>query len=117
MTDDRREFWVPTDVDIDGIKDSEQRKRVADLIVAQGDGKVTLQGLLARYDASQKGDKIINDDYWDIPIVIASIFHIPKAEDINNSIEKLLNRIDNLEAKLRNHRHETSKIYGAKAEF
>ena len=115
--DDRREFWVPTDINIDAIKDHEQRRRVADLIVAQGEGKVTLNDLWKRYDASQKQDKILNDDYWDIPMVIASIFHIPKAEDMNNSIEKLLDRIDNLEAKLRNHRHDTTKTYSAKAEF
>ncbi len=114
---DRREFWVPTDINVDAIKDHEQRKRVADLIVAQGDGKVTLQDLLKRFDASQKADKIINDDYWDIPMVIASIFHIPKAEDMNNSIEKLLDRIDALEAKLRNHRHDTTKQFSAKPEF
>jgi hypothetical protein len=87
------------------------------LIVAQGDGKVTLNDLWKRYDASQSKDKILNDDYWDIPIVIASIFHIPKTEDINNSIEKLLDLIDNLEAKLRNHRHDTTKMFSAKPEF
>jgi len=115
--DDRRDFWVPTELDIDSIKDKEQLRRISDLIVAQGDGKVTLQELWTRYDASQKGDKIINDDYWDIPIVVSSIFHWPKAEDINNSIEKLLDRIDNLEAKLRNHRHDTTKQFSAKPEF
>jgi hypothetical protein len=115
--DDRREFWVPTGLDIDSIKNSEQRQRVSALIVAQGDGKVTLQDLFQRYDASQKGDKIINDDYWDIPLIVSSIFNIPKAEDINNSIEKLLDRLDTLEAKLRNHRHDLNKTFSSKAEF
>lgn len=114
---DRREFWIPIDIDIDSIKDSEQRKRVSDLIVAQGDGKVTLNDLWKRYDASQKADKIINDDYWDIPLVIASLFHIPFAENINNSIEKLLDKIENMEAKFRNHRHETGKTFSAKPEY
>jgi len=115
--DNRNEFWVSTELDIDAIKDDEKRKRVSDLIVAHGDGKVTLQQLWARYDASTKADKIINDDYWDVPLVIASIFSIPKPEDINNSIEKLLDKIDNLEAKLRNHRHDTSKTYSSKPDF
>lgn len=113
---ERKEFWVPTELDIDALK-TEQRKRISDLLVAHGDGKVTLQDLWKRYDASQKDDKIINEDYWDIPIVIASIFSIPKADDINNSIEKLLDRFDTLEAKLRNHRHDTTKTYSAKPEF
>ena len=114
---DRRDFWVPTELNVDTLKDNEQRKRVSDLIVAQGDGKVTLHDLWKRYDASQEGDKILNDDYWDIPIVIASLFHIPKAEDIIDSIEKLLDRLDALDAKLRNHRHDTTKTFSAKPEF
>lgn len=115
--DDKQNFWVPTEVNLDAIKDREQRDRVSALIMTQGDGKITLNDLFKRYDASQEEDKILNDDYWDIPIVIASIFHIPKAEDINNSIQKLLDRIDNLEAKLRNHRHDTTKQFSAKPEF
>ena len=114
---DRREFWVPTELDIDGIKDAEQRERVSGLIVEVNDGKITLQQLWNRFSASVKDDKVLNDDYWDIPLVIASIFNIPKAENINDSIEKLLDKIDNLEAKFRNHRHETGKTFSAKPEY
>lgn len=114
---DRREYWIPTDFDIDGIKNSDQRKRVSGLIVDLNEGKLTLHELWQRYSASVKGDKVINNDYWDIPLVVSSIFDIPSAKDINNSIEKLLNRLDILEAKLRNHRHDTTKSYSAKPEF
>ena len=114
---DRREFWVPTELDIDGIKDSEQRERVSGLIVEVNDGKITLATLWQRWSASVSKDKVLNDDYWDIPLVVASIFHIPFAEDMNNSIEKLLDKIENLEAKFRNHRHETGKTFSAKPEY
>jgi hypothetical protein len=114
---DRREFWVPTELDIDAIKDADQRERVSGLIVEVNDGKISLQQLWNRFSASVDKDKVSNDDYWDIPLVIASLFNIPKAEDINDSIEKLLDKIDNIEAKLRNHRHDTTKTYSAKPEF
>jgi hypothetical protein len=114
---DRQPFWIPTELDIDGLKDTEQRERVSNLIIEVNDGKLTLTALWQRWSASIKGDKILNDDYRDIPLVIASIFHIPFAEDINDSIEKLLDKFDNLEAKFRNHRHETGKTFSAKPEY
>lgn len=114
---DRQEFWVPTELDIDAIKDEEQRKRVSAWIIELNEGRLTLATLWQCWSASIKGDKVLNDDYYDIPLVVASIFHIPYAEDINNSIEKLLDRLDNIEAKLRNHRHETGKTFSAKPEY
>lgn len=114
---DKRDFLIPTSFDVDSIHDSKQRKRVSDLIIAVEEGRITFNELLQRYSGSVKGEKIISEDYWDIPLVIASVFSIPRAEDINKSIENILSKIDSLEAKFRNHRHETGRTYSAKPEY
>jgi len=114
---DRSPYRIPTEFDVDRIEDVEQRERVAGLIVEVNDGKITLDELWKRFSAGIKGDKVINNDFWDVPLVISAIFNIPKAEDINDSIEAILDKIDNLEAKFRNHRHETGKTFSARPEY
>jgi len=104
--------YIPENIDLDSL-DSDQRKRVADILTSN----VPLQELIERYDASQKGDKVLNDDYWDIRIVLRDQFDVVKVEDVNKSIERICEIIDNLEAKLRNHRHDTTKTFSAKPEF
>jgi hypothetical protein len=104
--------YIPENVDLDSLE-ADQRERVAGILTSN----ITLQELIKRYDASQKDDKVINDDYWDIPIVLRDKFGVAKIEDVNKSIEDICEKIDVLEAKLRNHRHDTTKTYSAKAEF
>lgn len=114
---DRSKFYVTDNVDIEAIKDADQRQRVSSLIVMMNNGKIDVQTLLQRYSASIKGDKVLNDDYWDIPITLLELIGSPSREEVNASITELLDHFDNLEAKLRNHRHDTTKTYSAKPEF
>lgn len=104
--------YIPENVDLDSLE-ADQRKRIADILTSN----ITLQELIRRYDLSIKADKVVNDDYWDIPIVLRDKFGVVKIEDANKSIEDICEKIDVLEAKLRNHRHETGKTFSAKAEF
>mgnify|MGYP001612225852 CR=1 FL=1 len=114
---DRSKFYVADGVDIEAIKDNDQRERVASLILAMNHGEISLQTLLQRYSSSVKGEKVLNNDYWDIPIVLLEMIGSPNREEVNASISELLDHIDNIEAKLRNHRHDTTKTYSAKPEF
>jgi len=104
--------YIRDNVDLDSLE-PDQRKRVADIITSE----VTLQELIKRYDASAKAGNVINDDYWDILIVLRDKFSVVNIEDANKSIERICEAIDNLEAKLRNHRHDTTKTFSAKPEF
>jgi len=117
MPEERYKYYIADAIDVDKISDAAQRERVAALIIAINEGKITLMELWQRFSASIKGQKILNDDYWDIPIVVASIFEIPQAKDINESIEALLTRLETIEAHLRNHRHDNTKSFSAKAEW
>ncbi len=103
--------YVKENLDLDSLK-SDQRERIAKIITSN----VTLQELIVRYDKSLKGDTIINDDYWDIPLILADRFGLVRIEDINKSIEELYQITDHLDAKFRNHRHEMSKNFSGKPE-
>jgi phage baseplate assembly protein W len=79
-----------------------------------------LKDIIDLWDKSQtrgENGKILTDDYWLIPIVIREIFHIADTKDINESISEIKDTIDALDAKLRNHRHDTTKQFSAKPEF
>lgn len=104
--------YILENVDLDKLENS-QRERIATIMTSN----VTLQELIKRYDASVKGDTILNNDYWDIPIVLRDKFDVVRIEDANESIEAICKKIDDLEAKFRNHRHETGKTFSAKPEY
>ena len=104
--------YIPENVDSDSLE-PDQRKRIATILTSS----ITLQELIKRYDASIKGDSVLNDDYWDIPIVLRDKFNVVHVEDANKSIEKLCEKLEAFEAKFRNHRHETGKTFSAKPEY
>ena len=104
--------YIRANLDLDELE-ADQRKRVAAILV----GDISLQELIRRYDASVKNGKIVNDDYWDIPIVLRDKFGVVRIEDVNKAIEEICTKIGELEAKFRNHRHETGKTYSAKPEY
>jgi hypothetical protein len=104
--------YIPENVDLDSLE-ADQRKRLAAFLTSD----ITLAELIDRYDKSVKGDKVVSDDYWDIPIVLRDKFGVVRIQDANKSIEDICNKIDALEAKLRNHRHDTTKLFSSKAEF
>jgi hypothetical protein len=112
----KSEFHIPDSVDLDALEE-DQRERVSALIVAVQNGELSPVVLLERFAKSVKGDKVLNADYWDIPIVFHDILAIPDTEEINKSIDMLFEKIEHLEAKLRNHRHDTTKTFSAKPEF
>lgn len=78
-----------------------------------------LKTLIERYDKSQthgeQGD-VLNDDYWDIPLIFQDLLHFANANEVNKALTSVEKRIEQVEAKLRNHRHE-NKSFSAKAEF
>lgn len=105
--------YVPEEMLLDKMP-REQRERIDKLY------KVPIMELLKRWSESQtysEDGAIVNDDYWDIPIYLREQLSVPKVADVNNSIKTIIEAIDALDAKLRNHRHELDKIYSAKPEF
>ena len=97
----------------------EQQERVFDLI------DLPLGTLITRWEKSQtypkEGDEksgdILNNDYYDIPYVIRHLLNIPSVEELNTVIKQMNQLAEEIDAKLRNHRHDTTKTYSAKAEF
>lgn len=106
--------YVPEDLDTENIPD-EQLGRINKLY------QVPIMELLERWSKSQTYDlengNILNDDYWDIPIFLRQALDTPKIKEINNSLKSVAEAIDALDAKLRNHRHDTTKQFSAKPEF
>jgi uncharacterized Ntn-hydrolase superfamily protein len=106
--------YISEDMRIDELKDKEQQTRIYKLL------DMPLKDLIERYSKSQtygEYGKVVNDDYYDIPIALQEILHIAPIKEINDSIESIKIAIENLDAKLRNHRHDTTKQFSAKPEF
>lgn len=97
----------------------EQSERVFALM------NLPLGTLLTRWEKSQtypkEGDEksgdILNNDYYDIPYTIRHLLNIPSVEELNAAIKQINQLAEEIDAKLRNHRHDTTKTYSAKAEF
>ena len=104
--------YIPENIDLDALTD-EQRERIGKLY----DSDPSLQQLIDRYEKSTDVSKVLNDDYYDIPLFLADKFGLCLITEANKSIEKLAEAIDHLEAQFRNHRHETGKTYSAKPEL
>ena len=103
---------------IEGLP-KEQKDRVFALL------GVPLGELLTRWAKSQtyptpedetKGD-ILNNDYYDAPYAIREQLGIPSVEELNTVIKEINQLAEEIDAKLRNHRHDTTKQYSAKPEF
>lgn len=105
--------YVPVDEpDISGREKSETKTHVEKLL------QLPLLELIQRFDASVKGDKIVNaDDYWCCPIAIRHLLQIPKSQSINDCMSEIQDSFETQDAKMRNHRHDTTKSYSAKPEF
>lgn len=105
--------YVPEEPNYDKLQGKE-RNLINELL------DLPLKDIIERWDKSQShGDdgKVLNDDYWMIPIALRNIFNLPKTQDINESIKSIKEAIDALDAKLRNHRHNLNETYSAKPEF
>jgi hypothetical protein len=106
--------YVYEDLDIEKIP-KEQLERINKLY------QVPIMELLTRWSKSQTYDldngTVLNDDYWDIPLFLRQALDVPKIKEINNSLKSVAEAIDALDAKLRNHRHDTTKQFSAKPEF
>lgn len=106
--------YVTQDMRSEDIKDRQQRDRVEALF------EVPIRELLERYDKSVAWDKdgtVLNNDYYDIPLVLQYTFHIATPEQVNDSIESIIKRIENIEAQFRNHRHDMTKVYSETPEY
>lgn len=103
---------------IEGLP-KEQRERVFALL------NVPLSELIERWAKSQtyqkaeeeKSGDILNNDYYDAPYAIRELLGIPSVEELNNAIKEINALAEEIDAKLRNHRHDTTKQYSAKPEF
>ena len=104
--------YILENVDLDSLE-ADQRERIAKIFTSN----VTLEQLIARFDASQNKDRIINDDYYDIQIVLRDKFSVVSIQDANKSIKAICEKLEQLESKFRNHRHETGRTYSAKPEY
>jgi hypothetical protein len=82
--------------------------------------KVPIMELLDRWSKSQsygEDGAVLSDDYWDIPLYLTDQLNVARVKDVNNAIKSIVEAIDALDAKLRNHRHDTTKQFSAKPEF
>lgn len=105
--------YVPEEIDFEALK-PEQKNRINKLY------HVPIMELLERWSKSQTYDedgKVLSDDYFDIPLFLREQLNTVTATDINKSITTIKEAIDTLDAKLRNHRHDTTKQFSAKPEF
>ena len=81
---------------------------------------LSLLQLIQRFDKSidhKTGDITNREDYWNCLTAIRNTLSLVTCEEINKAISNLLAKIDKLEARFRNHRHEMTKNYSSKAEF
>jgi len=73
-----------------------------------------LQDLIKKHDESfndETGDLINPEVYWASKQQIRAVLGVPSVEAINEAIKALLKRIEELERKFENHRHDLTKIY------
>ena len=76
--------------------------------------------LIKRFDKSynrETGDITSAEDYWNCLTAIRNLIRITEPEAINKALSNILERMDKIEAHLRNHRHDYSKTYTGKAEY
>lgn len=77
-----------------------------------------LMEIITKFDASVKGDIIVNDlDYYGCRIAIRYILRVPTSHKINECMSEIQDSFEAQDAKLRNHRHDTTKSFSAKPEF
>ena len=105
--------YIQEDMKMDKLP-KEQQKRIGKLY------DVPLKDLIERYGKSQtygEDGKVLNDDYWDIPFVILDILKLPTISEVNKALKSIEDLAEEIDAKLRNHRHDTTKQFSAKPEF
>lgn len=82
---------------------------------------LTLAQLIERWDASWEhdgsGNLINEEDYWNCATAIRNRLNIARHDTINEALDVILKKIEHLEAKFRNHRHEKEKSFTAKPEW
>lgn len=82
--------------------------------------KLSLLELIKRFDKSynrETGDITNGEDYWNCQTAIRNLLRLTEPETINKALSKILDRMDKIEAHLRNHRHDYSKTFTGKAEY
>jgi hypothetical protein len=102
--------YVPEGIDLKQYT-PEKKKRFEELY------NMPLKNVLEAFDKSTKEDKILNDDYWLVRDLLRDMLNVPTSQEVNVSLDSLKTMIENLEAKLRNHRHDTTKQFSAKPDF
>ena len=82
--------------------------------------KLNLLDLIKRFSKSaddETGDIINQKDYWNCLTAIRNLLCVVTAEEINKAHRGILAKIDKLEARFRNHRHDYSKTFTGRAEY
>lgn len=108
MTDETQ-YYVP---EYEALEDRKYAEKILE--------KCTLEGLVKRFSESvdkETGDIKRMKDYWDGQKALRNELGVPSRENVNKAIGAILDRIERLEARLRNHRHDFSKTFTGKAEY
>jgi len=81
--------------------------------------KLSFLQMLELYSKSlDKNGNIVDEKaYWNTQNEIRNRLSVCTVEQINKTISEILERIEKVEAHLRNHRHDYSKTFTGKAEY
>lgn len=82
--------------------------------------KLPLLTLIKRWDASvdRKSGNVLNSkDYWGCSVAIRHLLRAPSSREVNSCMWTIQESFEKADAKLRNHRHETTKVYSAKPQW
>jgi hypothetical protein len=102
--------YVPDGIDLNKY-DSEKKKRFNELY------KMPLKDVLEAFDKSSDKETVLNDDYYIVRDLLRDLLNVPTSQEVNTALDSLKTMIEDLDAKMRNHRHDTTKQYSAKPEF